>query len=953
MSDVQTRPAASRGRGSGRGGRGGFASRGGRNGGRTNGADKTDSKSEVDNPSAFDDEGAVGELKKLYGAKTPLIQEMFPEWSEVDILFALQETDGDETEAVTRIAEGTISQWGEVSKVKKVSRAKAKDSTAPATNIDSSASISRPVRGGRIVSEGGRGRGRATERGGRGGRGRSSQPAPTNGARQTTKDSQPLSVPTEESPAWGSKTEDVVVQPTTIAIAPIDESPQVPAPPSNAPKTWASMLRQAAVPKPVAQPKEAPTVKLAESIEPLPPVTRAEPETEPEPTPEAQPEPETAPEAPAEAIEEPIAAEVPTVIEPEVALQPSKDQLTETNLEQVADDSHPPATATVASTAADSWDPRLNAASATATPLSAAQQAHQASRPPATPTSNSGYATSALKATTDRATRTPSFQRRVLDQEEAVRMPGNREVDRTAVQFGAFNIGSEDDVDGDREEPETRAQPPAESPIAQPRTSLPPAAPQAAVPEAFSNQKTQAAPAPSAAPSATPATAPAAQPASSVQPPPGVEQPQGQYSQYGQPGSQDASSFPQKSIDPFSQQTNTSSTPNRLDGFPSQQTQQAQQPGGAFSSAPSEYSSYYTSDPQGRGPYSYYGQPYGQQSGQGHQEGVAGQQRSFSGYNTSQAENISQYPQSAGLHNQSRYGGAVSNDANSGHTTPNPSTQAQQQAAGQGTQPQSHGQQNYPYGGGNGNHPYYNNPYYSNYMGYGGHFGQGGYGGGPYGKAGMYGQPYGMSPQGPYEHASSPASGFAQSSLHRGDSGLGGSSLGGDYGARAGSAQSGNPGSLGGSGFGGIQDSFGRSGSSFPTQSSGQGYNASAQPSTGASTSDDLKPYGETKAGAGPSPSLGGARPGSATQNTSSQTGLPPPQSASQMGGYGGYPSHAQGHSLHGGSGYGMGGSGQHANNGFGSYGQAYGSYGAQAYGSGGQQQQQQQQQRGWGGNYH
>ncbi|CRK31533.1 hypothetical protein BN1708_018749, partial [Verticillium longisporum] len=105
MSDVQTRPAASRGRGSGRGGRGGFASRGGRNGGRTNGADKTDSKSEVDNPSAFDDEGAVGELKKLYGAKTPLIQEMFPEWSEVDILFALQETDGDETEAVTRIAE--------------------------------------------------------------------------------------------------------------------------------------------------------------------------------------------------------------------------------------------------------------------------------------------------------------------------------------------------------------------------------------------------------------------------------------------------------------------------------------------------------------------------------------------------------------------------------------------------------------------------------------------------------------------------------------------------------------------------------------------------------------------------------------------------------------------------------------------------------------------------------
>lgn len=115
MSDVQARPAASRGRGSGRGGRGGLAGRGGRSGGRPNGHshahDKAESKTETDNPSAFDDDdqGAIGELKKLYGSKTPLIKEMFPDWSEVDILFALQETDGDETEAATRIAEGTCA----------------------------------------------------------------------------------------------------------------------------------------------------------------------------------------------------------------------------------------------------------------------------------------------------------------------------------------------------------------------------------------------------------------------------------------------------------------------------------------------------------------------------------------------------------------------------------------------------------------------------------------------------------------------------------------------------------------------------------------------------------------------------------------------------------------------------------------------------------------------------
>lgn len=103
MSETTTRSAASRGRGSGRGGRGGFAGRGGR---RPNG-DKAD-KSTDDNLGAFDDEGDLGELRKQYGDKTSVIREMFPDWSEADVLFALQETNGDQTEAVTRIAEGSF-----------------------------------------------------------------------------------------------------------------------------------------------------------------------------------------------------------------------------------------------------------------------------------------------------------------------------------------------------------------------------------------------------------------------------------------------------------------------------------------------------------------------------------------------------------------------------------------------------------------------------------------------------------------------------------------------------------------------------------------------------------------------------------------------------------------------------------------------------------------------------
>lgn len=294
----------------------------------------------------------------------------------------------------------------------------------------------------------------------------------TNGAR---KEPQQLSVSTEESPAWG----ELKSQPTEPEATPTVSEPAQSAAPAA--KTWASMLRQN-VPKPQAKPKEAAP----------PPAQPTEPTPAPEPVP-TEPEPVEAPEesTPIAAPAEP--APVSAAVEPEVALQPSKDELTETNLEQVVDVSIPPATATAASTAADSWDPRQNPTSTSATPLSASYQQHQTQAAPA-----SGYAAAAIKATTDRTARVPSYQRRVLDQEEAVRMPGNREVDRAAVQFGAFNLnGGDDDLDGDREEPETRAQPPAESPVAHPRASLPPVNQPAAVPDAFAQKQ----PGPPGAPS--------------------------------------------------------------------------------------------------------------------------------------------------------------------------------------------------------------------------------------------------------------------------------------------------------------------------------------------------------------------------------------------------------------------------------------------------------------------
>lgn len=422
-----------------------------------------------------------------------------------------------------------------------------------------------------------------------------------------------------------------------------------------------------------------------------------------------------------------------------------------------------------------------------------------------------------------------------------------------------------------------------------------------------------------------------------------------QYSRYGP---QDTAAATQKPLDPFNAAQSTPVSQPPFDSYAAQTTQpQAQQPGAAFTSAPTDYSNYYTANQQDRNPYNVYGQQYGaQQAAHGQHDGVS-QQRPFAGYNAT--DNLSQYPQSGSLHTQPRFGGS-SDSQNSGHSTPNPAAQAQQQGQqgqqtqqaqqGQqsqqpqqgtpGSQPQSHGQ--YP----GYNHPYYSNPYYHQY--YSG-YGQGGFG--PYaGKGGMYGQPYGMSPNAPYDHASSPSTFGGPSSLHR-DSSLG-SGLG-EYG-RAASGQAGSQPGLGGTSFGGAHDSFARGTSSFQSQS--QSFNSQNQPPASGST-DDLKPFGDAKTTAsGPSPSLGGGpRPGSATNNApSGQTGLPPPQNSQMGGGYGGYPSHLQGHNLHG-SAYGMGGgagASQHGNTPYGSYNQGFG--GSGGYYGGGQQQR-----GGWGGNYH
>lgn len=687
--------------------------------------------------------------------------------------------------------------------------------------------------------------------------------------------------------------------------------------------------------------------------------------------------------------------------EPATNITPSKDELTETNLEQVLDTSHPPPTATAASTVATTVDPRSAAGSTT--PLHASQ-IHQTGLRPGL----GGFATSAYKATSGSG-RSASFQRRVMEQQEAVVMPGNHAVDRAAVQFGSMGLNgaSEDlDVDDEREEAETRTQPPQHSPVA-PRAALPPL-PQPPAAESL--------PTPRQAPGLPPAgpqpigqqAIPSTQPEQSL-PAPSAQgsYPYHQFSnRYAPPASQqDITSPAQKAYEPFGQQVQQAATQqHQYDIYGSQtQTQapsqpQASQPNvGTFSSAAAGYASYYTSDNQ-RNAFQNYYENYGQQSQPSQPDSSTPQQRVGSGFGNNLTEQPS-HAASQGQQPQGRYG-STAEAQNSGHSTPNPALG--QQALGPGQQSHQLPQQQpqaqpagqhggYPYAG----HPsYYNSPYY-NYMnqvshqhsygrdrpmfddvrryddhylthnhqfGYGGS--QGGYGAGPYagagGKQGMNFQPhqgYGMSPQTTYDqHSASPANvgGYGQQSHSAPTRDSTSTSLGG-YG-RTGSAQpaesqQSHAGSIGA--FGGVSDVFSRSQAAYSGQNQGLAQQGGGQQSGG---EEATRAYGDVaKIAGGPSPAPGpaGGRPGSATNIMQGQTGLPSSQGPSQHG-YNSYQSqlnpqmHGQQASQYGAGLAGLGGHHQtggqnHQASGYnGGYG---GAFGGNYYGNNNNR-------GGWGGNY-
>ena len=878
---------------------------------------------------------------------------------------------------------GNISQWGEVKKkTKDRSQSKVKD--VAASSADASPTSTRGGRG-RGAHEGTRrGRGRGSDRGR--GTSRGGRPGLTANGPRNSRPDKVVAETTGDTGGWDEapKTDGVTGdwdQPPDSGTTPLESSwenvtaaeatpvPKQPKPSlkPDGTRSWASIFNK---PAPAPVPKKAPQ----------PPASNEEPAAEisevNQPTAVAEDMPGLPPPVPIEdagtetVSTPPVSAIIPS--EPALEITPSKDQLTETNLEQLPDVSEPAPVATAASTAASTVDQRVAAGSNT--PLHASQQQAE-SRPPL-----GGYATSAYKAT-GMPGRSASFQRKVMEQQEAVVMPGKHAVDRAAVQFGSLGLNGtpEDlDVDSDREEAETRAQPPQHSPIA-PRASLPPSSQAQGLPS--QPPVGEALPTPRQAPGLPPpnqqSSAQSSMPDQPAQQPSQSGYPYNQYGgRYGlQDGQQDAQAPAQKAYEPFGQQLQQSQ--HQYGGYPSTSqpqvpSQQPQSQMGANSSAPSDMSSYYTSDSQRNAYQNYYGS-YGQQPQQSQQESGTSEQRAGSAFGTTAPEQAPQYATSHAHQAQSRYGQAAEAQ-NSGHSTPNPSLPSQQQQhqpqQGQQMHQQGQGQGGqhgaYPYG-----HPFYASPYYSAYMnqqvsnhpygrdrpmfddarrydeqylthnaqfGYGGS--QGGYGGGPFGgaggKQGMYGQPhqgYG-APQTAYDqHSSSPAnvSAFGQHSAPNRDGPASGGL--GSYG-RAGSTQpsDGQQQYSGAGSYGAMPDVFGRSQSGYPGQNQSHGPQQASQQG---GNEDSLRGYGESKGPSGPSPALSqpGGRPGSAVNSMQSQSGMPSAQGQNQsQQGYGGYPGH---HPMHGqASQYaaspGLGGHQQtagqsHQGTGYGAYGAGFG----------------------------
>ncbi|KAG2172667.1 hypothetical protein INT43_000014 [Umbelopsis isabellina] len=187
------------------------------------------------------------DLKKLraqYGTQLSTLRELFSDWSDEDLLFALQEADGDVELTAVRISEGWANQWGEVKgKKSKKETVQKQKSTSPESQRQQ-----KTDRGANSSRGGFGGRGRGGSRGGRpanfGDRGRGGKSG------KSSRNDRPLS----ELPNNTTDDSNATWQNTVVDSAKNGErSSPAPTQPAG-PPSWASLLKSQPVPEPVKEP---------------------------------------------------------------------------------------------------------------------------------------------------------------------------------------------------------------------------------------------------------------------------------------------------------------------------------------------------------------------------------------------------------------------------------------------------------------------------------------------------------------------------------------------------------------------------------------------------------------------------------------------------------------------------------------------------------------------------
>ncbi|CAM0140801.1 unnamed protein product [Umbelopsis sp. WA50703] len=186
------------------------------------------------------------DLKKLraqYGTQLSTLRELFSQWSDEDLLFALQEADGDVELTAVRISEGWANQWGEVKgkKSKKETVQKQKPTTPEAHRQQKIERGANSARGGFGA------RGRGGSRGGRpanfGDRGRGGKSGKSNRTDKALSEQQSITADDLKA-TWQNTAKDSTKGGEWSSTAPAQPA---------GPPSWASLLKSQPVPEPIKE----------------------------------------------------------------------------------------------------------------------------------------------------------------------------------------------------------------------------------------------------------------------------------------------------------------------------------------------------------------------------------------------------------------------------------------------------------------------------------------------------------------------------------------------------------------------------------------------------------------------------------------------------------------------------------------------------------------------------